>query len=860
MGRLARRIVCAGAVIATQLLAPAQPAVAVPGIQVVISTTPGGPPETTVLLPIRTQDTAGTVTLFVREVDGEASSEVVLYASPPAGMSISLARPGGQAPAAAVSVDLPANGSIDVAVTATWDDYGAAAVPLLARVDAQVSVVGTLNVERPGGPALTVVGATATGLALSSSGPTLKSGITVATGSRSAEGVVANVSSLLDSASGTRYPVTKPSTEVGALASNSTALVPLNAELPYTGTFTGTLSLTHDGVTDSPVALTITRTLAASKVTIDAVQASSSSFDGRPSTVSVTRAVVLDNSLSGEEATLATPVLVKPSSKVGDDAVPNDPNVKVAKTEVSPAQPGCSIADDAIKIAAGQLCRLAVTLEMPGDPGQYDGTLRFSQPGAVPPDAAVTVQLRRGLPTAVVVILIGLVIGYFISKVLRNRRAKLDRLAQVARISRALDERVAGLPNSLQDDQEQHTYDQLRNQLASMASDASGGAAPADAVISDRLEIIGLQVPVFVPWVMLRRAVLAAPDEVRAALTEDLDAIGRALGAPIAKPEAQALTGDVQALHTKLREKRSTAVRNEIERTKAEVGRMFPADVRQPIDAELDVAESFVASGEGAPEEALAALKRSRSMVIDAMKIRLGGFLADIAPPFGMADTEWASLRRAVQHDVDGVDVTTPETAVLALRDADRRLIGGIVDAAHTKVSQLSRNIPDPPSPQDTARANASDAILLDLKAARAALASGDLAAAHHSYNQARVNFTNPPRGVSFLGPQGAPLSAPELPGALDPATDVDVLVPTVTVTAVPTLAEVQRKWRWYEVVLAVVTIVVGVAVGLVALYVGKPTWGSLGDILLALLWGAGLYQVTGALEGFTGVRTALSS
>ena len=86
------------------------------------------------------------------------------------------------------------------------------------------------------------------------------------------------------------------------------------------------------------------------------------------------------------------------------------------------------------------------------------------------------------------------------------------------------------------------------------------------------------------------------------------------------------------------------------------------------------------------------------------------------------------------------------------------------------------------------------------------------------------------------------------------------MLVPTVTVTAVPTLAEVQRKWRWYEVVLAVVTIVVGVAVGLVALYVGKPTWGSLGDILLALLWGAGLYQVTGALEGFTGVRTALSS
>jgi hypothetical protein len=53
---------------------------------------------------------------------------------------------------------------------------------------------------------------------------------------------------------------------------------------------------------------------------------------------------------------------------------------------------------------------------------------------------------------------------------------------------------------------------------------------------------------------------------------------------------------------------------------------------------------------------------------------------------------------------------------------------------------------------------------------------------------------------------------------------------------------------------------VLGVAVGLLALYDGKPKWGSPGDIILALLWGVGLARVPNALQGYVGVRTSLTS
>lgn len=722
------------------------------------------------------------------------------------------------------------------------------AVPLLALLAVQPSVGAQ--------PApLIVVGATENGLTIQSTGAELHSGITIATTDQRAKNVVARITPLLDSATGERHQVAKPRTKLATMPANSTRFLPLDAKLPYSGTFLATLSLSHDGVSDPPVPITVVRTLAISGVSVDAVQVSASTVAGLGGVAEVTRAVVL-NETAGRPAVLADPVLVKPSSQTAGTML-GESGAMVTGARVVPDQEGCRAEGGLIEVDPGRSCRIEVSLALPGSPGQYEGTLRFSQPGSQPLDTGITVQMRLAPIVAIAVILLGLALGALINEVLRDRRTKLDRTAHAAQIGAELERLVAALPDGLRDPTERRTRTDLRVLLTTAASD-DGDAAAVDA----RLDIVRAQVASFVPWVNLRRAVLEAPDPPREPLLEEVEEVGRAVvSAQLGAEDAKALPERIRGVSAKLRANQCRLVRGEIEAMRSTLPSWFSQDARTPLAEQLDRAAAFVADDTGTPELARRELGVAQQLAAASMRDRLLATLESTTPSLGMDPAGWSRLQEEVRAELAGLEGQPPERAMSAVREADRRMVLTLADAASKYVDDLLAQKQNPGSEASQAvqlKKKALEVIQGDLGTTRSKLAAGDLAGAHGALDAAHKGIREGKK-AGFLGPHGTSAFVPEVPPAPPRPSDPLAPTPDLTSAGLPTPAEVARAKRINSWWLLACTLLVGLAVGMLALYAGKPTWGSLGDILLALLWGTGLWQASGALQqGFAGVRGAL--
>jgi hypothetical protein len=190
--------------------------------------------------------------------------------------------------------------------------------------------------------------------------------------------------------------------------------------------------------------------------------------------------------------------LVRPSAKISD-ANADEATAQVVKTVVSPETKACSAAADTITIAPGSSCRLEITVNLPANPCQYDGVLRFAQPGSSPLEAPLTFQLRVTLVFAAVTILAGLLIGWLVRVVLKNWRSRLENRGAVARIAVELDHRAAGLPGGFADDVERREYEQVRIRLSEIPDTPAAGVPQAR--IDELLGTMRLRAAALVPWV-----------------------------------------------------------------------------------------------------------------------------------------------------------------------------------------------------------------------------------------------------------------------------------------------------------------------------------------------------------------------
>jgi hypothetical protein len=168
--------------------------------------------------------------------------------------------------------------------------------------------------------------------------------------------------------------------------------VRVTAPLAFGGPFRAELTVTHDGIADDPIVLTVTRTRADTPLTVDSVQSAASvSWGGFRQRV---RRSVTISETSGRRLQLDPVHVVKPSSRYGEQV--SAANVVVTDVKVADGD-RCSV-DEAGRttLEPGASCRLDLGLEMPAGAGSYEGALRFGAAGFKPVDEPMAVQLRRG--------------------------------------------------------------------------------------------------------------------------------------------------------------------------------------------------------------------------------------------------------------------------------------------------------------------------------------------------------------------------------------------------------------------------------------------------------------------------------
>jgi hypothetical protein len=71
-----------------------------------------------------------------------------------------------------------------------------------------------------------------------------------------------------------------------------------------------------------------------------------------------------------------------------------------------------------------------------------------------------------------------------------------------------------------------------------------------------------------------------------------------------------------------------------------------------------------------------------------------------------------------------------------------------------------------------------------------------------------------------------------------------------------PTLT---RRLGAYHLIVSVAAFIIAIITGFLALYLNQPTWGSIGDIIGALLWGLGISAATASVTGFASIQQILT-
>jgi hypothetical protein len=141
-------------------------------------------------------------------------------------------------------------------------------------------------------------------------------------------------------------------------------------------------------------------------------------------------------------------------------------------------------------------------------------------------------------------------------------------------------------------------------------------------------------------------------------------------------------------------------------------------------------------------------------------------------------------------------------------------------------------------------------------------LAGGALSAANRAYVGAITKIDEADAKIPSQG------LAPTPPPVVPPAPPVPVMQASPDLLtdegrkprAIPNQSELTQSIRTTELMVLLLSALFATLLGLSLLYVPNETWGSIGDLIVAVLWGAGIYQITGqTVQGYRGVQTSLT-
>ena len=501
-------------------------------------------------------------------------------------------------------------------------------------------------------------------------------------------------------------------------------------------------------------------------------------------------------------------------------------------------------------------------VEIPGltQVGQLEGTLRLTSGNLKPVERTFTLFVSRSGVVAFVFIALGVVAAALL-RWIGTKRGEYAVRVEIERMRGWLRE-IAGRGPDLAREPSQrretviHAIERRLDRLAAMASRSpAADLEAAVAEVRDRIEG------------PLREWIALLHQADRAGLLRQVDD-------DLAAVEVYLVRWGSDANEL-------AAAQTQMEAVRTELGRKSLAELEAAIEAQIRLVEDQRGelSGEVGQVDAVVAKLRTALAAIhtDPAAARRGfdegwrewiallvehvsaDLPAETDPPAGFAkQSDWAKVRQTALEGFAGAGAESePPAARKRYRETLHGLLVSLVEALQAHLAARRKALGTPVSgSDDEARLRAMEALEERARDVRAQIAAGHLQAARSGYNRIVHDLAAAERPAvrrkGFGSEHVAVYSA--LP-ALDPG-EAPLLEPAPAAGAASApplrepggLARFRSLLRWANVGWTALAVLVIGLVGLQVLYLDVTTWGSLRDILIAILWGLGLHTGTAAI------------
>jgi hypothetical protein len=618
--------------------------------------------------------------------------------------------------------------------------------------------------------------------------------------------------------------------EIGPLQS-----VPLHLEaaLPVPGTYSAFIAVV--GASRDMHALSVTRTAVFPLKLMGADKAQATTGD-------ITLRVALQES-TGRDATLAKPALLlltRKDAKGSFQATYDSAVVKDARDRDI---------GDSWMIWKNQPTELRIAVNGLKDPGEYNGTLRIAAAPESRLDVPISILVREPWTRAAALIFLGVLVSFLLRSYLKYGRGRLVNRRTVLRLRQdltALREEIASTYGAVSPD-EASLLDALDRRVARLVD---GADETGDDVVTELRDKIRFAAR----WVPLRRRAQSLAGEARKEVDAKLTDVRQKL-------QKSGVDATIETSLKELETKIPDALRDQMNARIAELERQLPsapADVQAKVKAALASAKSAVADKrfDDASRDIAAAAKALARVIAEALRARLGA----ATRPLGFdTDADWDAVKKSANDALTVADALTDDDARLI---AYRKAYGEYLAAVSAKlVGYIDGRVNDVKTHRQITEQERT-ALLDSLGTARKGaadvttqVAAGQIDEAAKTYAAAAAAVKTADGAVAAKGgvqgaPGGATADAAPTPGAVA-LFDGGFLAPFGFFPK--TLAG--TNWALWLGDASVALVVLGIAVllGLQLLWVPKLTWGGADDYLLAVLWGLGLHQVSGAAFEGTG-------
>ena len=498
-------------------------------------------------------------------------------------------------------------------------------------------------------------------------------------------------------------------------------------------------------------------------------------------------------------------------------------------------------------------------------PGEYTGSVQFSSPDYDVLEQSVTVMKKHSGCIAFLVIAVGIALSFaqrtFFSRTLPRKQQMRD----ASKLTLRLRDALGGFPAL--NDREQVASDWLTHEIKAIhdAADGKDATRARLKLASDKLNLFTQEVPA--------RVLLDSvhPQAEADSYRQRLDAaLGVVLDPTATVKQCADSATTLRTIPTELFATVRGALKTRIDEfltaVQAQIAdQTIRPELRQVLQHEVE-AELKASAVRLENAERLAQVEAER-IVFDTVRGNYARILSRelrqvlAAKPPEFPDAEWTRTQRAVGRELDDAERAAGTDPDSAIDDYNRAFAEYVHDAA-TMLNPLAQARSDAltmaPEDETQEQKDAREAkktqydvaVISVLNGALKKLGQGNVREADVDYQEALSEYRSlarqpaHDRGMMAASP---PQIAPRLlrAAAFGPSPRADSLRPAVIDPATE-IATIDHWVDTSQIVMLLLTLVVGTLTGLQTLWVGNPTWGGWDNITAALVWGAGLQQIAG--------------